>query len=70
MNRLARSPNGANDFWTAILSSLKALRKTTQFDKTLDIMNASDDFMVKGIAQQLSETYGRPISSAYGKLIN
>ena len=33
----------------------------SQFDKLLEIMNASDDYAIKEIAKQLSEAAERPI---------
>lgn len=70
MNRLAKDPHSTNKFWGIILDSLTALEKTILFDKTLEVMNVSDNYIISSIAQQLSKSSGRPIRGTIGKLIN
>ena len=48
------------EFWDIIQNALR-VGLIIQFDKLLEIMNASDDYAIKEIAKQLSEAAERPI---------
>ena len=59
--RNLQQPNDdISEFWDIIQNTLR-VGLISQFDKLLEIMNASDDYAIKEIAKQLSEAAERPI---------
>lgn len=61
-----RNIQSADELWTIIQTSLQ-INMITKFDKLLEVMHASENFVIQGLAQQLSDTAKRPIPKTSGK---